>query len=64
MLLQSSFRPKVEDDVSLLDDEVPPDVHAMAAYYADDGDLAATNEVSFCPSAMCLFLVALLQGCR
>ncbi|CAM9154950.1 unnamed protein product [Ectocarpus fasciculatus] len=45
--LESSFRPKVEDDMSLLDDEVPPDVHAMAAYYADDGDLAATNEVIF-----------------
>ena len=48
-MLQSSSRPKVEDDVSLLDDEVPPDVHAMAAYYADDGDLAASNEVCSCP---------------
>ena len=35
--------------MSLLDDEVPPDVHAMAAYYADDGDLAASNEVCSCP---------------
>ena len=28
--------PKVEDDTTILDDDLPPDVHAMAAYFAGE----------------------------
>ena len=36
----------MEDDVGLLDDDdLPPDVHAMAAYYADGSEEDALAEV-------------------